>query len=41
MLVSLPILIALRRIIYHWKWTNKHLPMQVQSCKSVQLFMKY
>jgi len=41
MLVSLPILIALRYIIYHCKWIDEHFPMQVQSCKSVQLFMRY
>ena len=34
MLVSLPILIALGRIIYHWKQIDEHFPMQVQLCKS-------
>ena len=33
MLVSLPILIALRCIIYHWKQIDEYFPMQVQSCK--------
>ena len=37
--VSLPILIALRHIIYHWKRIDKYFPMQVQSCKSVQPFI--
>ena len=41
MLVSLPILIALRYIIYHWKRIDEHFPMQVQLYKSVQLFMRY
>ena len=35
MLVSLPILVALRCIIYCWKRIDKHFPMQVQSCESV------
>ena len=33
MLVSLPILVALRRIIYRWKRIDEHFPTQVQSCK--------
>ena len=37
--VSLPILITLRHIIYHWKWIDEYFPMQVQSCKSVQPFI--
>ena len=41
MLVSLPILIALRHIIYHWKCIDKCFSMQVQSCESIQLFMRY
>ena len=28
--VSLPILVALRCIIYCWKWIDKHFPTQVQ-----------
>ena len=40
-LVSLPILIALRHVIYHWKQINKHFPTQVQLYKSVQPFMRY
>ena len=36
MLVSLPILIALRHIIYSYKQIDEHFPIQVQSCKSVQ-----
>ena len=39
MLVSLPILITLRHIIYHWKQIDKHFSMQVQSYKSVQPFI--
>ena len=39
--VSLPILIALRYIIYHWKQIDEYFPMQVQLCESVQLFMRY
>ena len=35
MLVSLPILIALRCIIYRWKRINEHFPTQVQSRESV------
>ena len=35
MLISLPILIALRRIIYHCKWIDEHFPTQVQSYESV------
>jgi len=35
MLVSLPILIVLRYIIYCWKNIDKHFLMQVQLCKSV------
>ena len=41
MLVSLPILVALRCIIYHWKWIDEHFPTQVQLCESVQPFMGY
>ena len=41
MLVSLPILIALRHIIYCWKWIDEHFPTQVQPCESVLLFMRY
>ena len=39
MLVSLPILIALRHIIYHWKQIDKHFSMHVQLYKSVQPFI--
>ena len=39
MLVSLPILIALRYIIYHWKFFDEHFSTQVQSCESVQSFI--
>ncbi len=35
--VSLLILIALRHIIYCWKWIDEHFLMQVQLCESVQL----
>jgi len=35
MLVSLPILIALKHIIYRCKRIDEHFPTQVQSCKSV------
>ena len=41
MLVSLPILITLRQIIYCCKWIDEHFPTQVQSCDSAQLFMRY
>ena len=41
MLVSLPILIALRHIIYRCKWINEHFPTQVQLCEYVQPFMRY
>ena len=41
MLVSLPILIALRCIIYCWKQIDEHSSKQVQLCKSIQLFMIY
>jgi len=41
MLVSLPILIALRHIIYHCKHIDEHFPTQVQLCESVQPFMRY
>jgi len=40
-LVSLPILIALRRIIYSCKQIDEHFRTQVQSCESIQLFMRY
>ena len=33
MLVSLPILVTLRCIIYHWKWIHEHFLIQVQSYK--------
>ena len=41
MLVSLPILIALRCIIYCWKQIDEHFSIQVQLYESVQLFMRY
>ena len=41
MLVSLPILIVLRRIIYYWKQIDEHFPTQVQLYESIQLFMRY
>ena len=41
MLISLPILIALKCIIYHCKQIDEHFPTQVQSCESVWPFMRY
>ena len=40
MLVSLSILIALKYIIYHQKWFDDQFPKQVQSYKSIQLFIE-
>ena len=41
MLVSLPILIALGCIIYCCKQIDEYFPTQVQSCESIQPFMRY
>jgi len=40
MLVSLSILIALKYIIYHQEWFDDQFPKQVQSYKSIQLFIE-
>ena len=39
--VSLSILIALGYTIYHQEQFDEHFPTQVQSCESVQSFMRY
>ena len=41
MLIPLLILIAMKYTIYHWEQFDNHFPMQVQSCKSIWLFMRY